>query len=168
MIRAGGLGRLALVAGLVASTGGCATLLGGGRTALVVEVDGPPATTTIRVNGLETDEREVYYATRAEARLARTSAYVVIAEAPGYLAAERLIARRLNGWLLADALLGAPLVALGWPLNVRLLPGGPDILSATGGAVALGAIAIDLATGNAWSHAERRVALKLAPAPPKP
>lgn len=156
--------RHAVAAAALLATTGCASVIGGGQTTLDARVEGAPPGVAIRVNGLENRDRQVFYAASARTRLDRASAYIVIAEAPGYQAAERVIARRPSWWLLADALLGVPFVVLGWPLNVRLFPGGPDVLSATGVAVALGAVGFDVLTGSAWTHAERRVVLRLVPA----
>lgn len=158
----------ALAALLLVVLPGCATVVGGGRTELEARVDQPPPGVAIRVNGLENGDRQVYYHPTARTALDRASAYMVIAEAPGYQAAERLIARRLSWWLVADVLIGAPFVVAGWPLNVRPFPGGPDVLTGLGAGLALGAIAIDLTTGNAWTHDQRRVALRLTKAPARP
>lgn len=162
------LARATLAIALAVSLSGCASVLGGGQTDLDARVEYAPPGVAIRVNGLENADRQVYYRPVVQAKLQRTSAYMVIAEAPGFQAAERLIARRLSWWLLADVLLGLPLVVAGWPLNVRLFPGGPDILSAVGTGVALGAIAVDLGTGAAWTHDRNRVVLRLQKAPPRP
>ena len=160
--------RAAIACALVASLSGCASVLGGGATELDAIVDNNPPGVAIRVVGLENEDRQVFYRARAQTRLARTSSYMVLAEAPGFQAAERLVARRLSWWLLADVALGVPLIGLGWPLNVRLFPGGPDILSAVGTGVALGAIAFDLGTGNAWTHDRNQVRLRLEKAPRRP
>lgn len=156
-----------LAAGLLASAG-CASVIGGGRTSLEARVAEAPPGVAIRVNGLENRDRQVFYSPIARVELDRASAYMVIAEAPGYQAAERLIARRPSAWLLADALLCVPFVLAGWALNVRPFPGGPDLLSAGGVGLALTAVGIDVATGSAWTHADRRVVLRLVKAPPKP
>lgn len=158
---------LSLAAALLASTG-CASVIGGGRTDLEARVADAPPGVAIRVNGLENRDRQVYYAPLARVALDRASAYMVIAEAPGYMAAERLIARRPSAWLLADALLGVPFILGGWAFNVRPFPGGPDLLSAGGVALSLTAVGIDVVTGSAWTHADRRVVLRLVKAPPKP
>ena len=157
----------ALALALLASTG-CASVLSGGRTTLEARVVDAPPGVAIRVNGLENRDRQVFYAASARAELDRASAYIVIAEAPGYQAAERVIHRRPSFFLLADALLGVPFVLAGWPMNVRPFPGGPDVLSATGVAIALGAVGLDVMSGAAWMHADRRVVLRLAKAPPRP
>ena len=157
-----------MLALLIATSTGCASVIGGGRTSLDARVVDAPPGVAIRVNGLENRDRQVFYAATARVALDRASAYIVIAEAPGYQAAEHVIGRRPSAWLLADVLLGLPLVALGWPLNVRPFPGGPDVLSATGVAIILGAVGLDVLTGSAWTHAEQRVRLRLIKAPPKP
>ncbi len=144
---------------------GCASVIGGGRTSLEARVADAPPGVAIRVNGLENRDRQVFYRSVVRLDLDRASAYMVIAEAPGYQAAERLIARRPSAWLLADALLCVPFVLAGWALNVRPFPGGPDFLSAGGVGLSLTAVGIDVLTGSAWTHADRRVVLRLVKAP---
>ena len=160
--------RAAIACALVACLSGCASLLGGGATELDAIVENNPPGVAVRIVGQENEDRQVFYRARVQTKLARASSYMVLAEAPDYLAAERLVARRLSWWLLADIALGLPLIGLGWPLNVRLFPGGPDILSAAGTAVGLGAIAFDLGTGSAWTHDRTQVRLHLEKAPSRP
>lgn len=158
----------ALLAAGILATSGCASVIGGGRTSLEARVVDAPPGVAIRVNGLENRDRQVFYAPLARVELDRASAYMVIAEAPGYQASERLVARRPSAWLLADALLCVPFVIVGWALNVRPFPGGPDLLSAGGVGLTLTAVGIDVLTGSAWTHADRRVVLRLVKASPRP
>lgn len=126
-----------LLLALALGTGGCATIVKGGRAELVVNSPTPDAEVSIKAFS----GPEVYAGPApAKVKVSKSDQYTVIVSAPGYKTQRQVVSKSVSGWMFGNLIWVIPIL---WGVG----------------------IAVDAMSGALWSLDPDEMTIRLVPAP---